>query len=153
MPNRLGRMAERATVPRGRHAPPLEARQSVQRDRLLAAAAAGFARAGYAEACARPIAREAGGSKATFCGRAGAAAGAAPRGGGRAGAVAVLEMLASRPDEAQTLGVEVLGAGEGGAGRRDWVRTAVAEAIDAENAAAARRGTMPRFAPPHDAFA
>src|SRR6187431_1194177 len=59
-------MAERATVPRGRHAPPLEVRQSVQRTRLLEAAAAVFARAGYADASAEAIAREAGMSKATF---------------------------------------------------------------------------------------
>src|SRR5687768_16393171 len=166
MPNRLGRMAERATVPRGRHAPPLEVRQSVQRDRLFAAAAAVFARAGYAEASAESIAREAGMSKATFyehfankeecvlalfdaasgevlqaMARATAEAGDDPRERMRAGAVAFLEMLASHPDEAQTLLVEVIGAGERGAERRDWVFTAFAEAIDAENAAAARRGT------------
>src|SRR4051812_16381821 len=59
-------MAERAAVPRGRHAPPLEVRQSLQRTRLLEAAAAVFARDGYAEASAEAIAREAGMSKATF---------------------------------------------------------------------------------------
>ena len=171
-------MAERATVPRGRHAPPLEVRQSVQRDRLFGAAAAVFARAGYAEASAESIAREAGMSKATFyehfankeecilalfdtasgevlqaMARATAEAGDDPRERMRAGAVAFLEMLASHPNEAQTLLVEVIGAGERGAERRDRVFTAFAEAIDAENAAAARRGTMPRFASPHDAFA
>jgi AcrR family transcriptional regulator len=57
---------ERATVPRGRHAPPLEVRQSRQRGRLFAAAAAVFARVGYADATAEAIAREAGMSKATF---------------------------------------------------------------------------------------
>src|SRR5688500_19221097 len=59
-------MPDRATVPRGRHAPPLEVRQSVQRERLYAAAARVFARAGYAEASAEAISREAGMSKATF---------------------------------------------------------------------------------------
>src|SRR5947208_13708228 len=59
-------MAERLSVPRGRHAPPLEVRLVVQRERLLEAAAAVFARAGYAEASAEAIAREAGMSKATF---------------------------------------------------------------------------------------
>ena len=59
-------MQERATVPRGRHAPPLEVRQTRQRGRLFAAAAAVFARVGYAEATAEAIAREAGMSKATF---------------------------------------------------------------------------------------
>src|SRR5437870_13251696 len=59
-------MSDRATVPRGRHAPPLEVRLSVQRRRLLEAAAAEFARSGYAEAGAQAISREAGMSKATF---------------------------------------------------------------------------------------
>src|SRR5213592_5143682 len=59
-------MPERAAVPRGRHAPPLEVRQSVQRTRLFEAAAAEFARVGYADASAEAIAREAGMSKATF---------------------------------------------------------------------------------------
>src|SRR5262245_62341747 len=54
------------TVPRGRHAPPLEVRLTVQRVRLFEAAAAVFARVGYAEASAEAIAREAGMSKATF---------------------------------------------------------------------------------------
>ena len=54
------------TVPRGRHAPPLEVRLTVQRRRLYEAAAAVFARVGYAEASAEAIAREAGMSKATF---------------------------------------------------------------------------------------
>src|SRR5947207_15375335 len=59
-------MAERVSVPRGRHAPPLEVRLTVQRERLLEAAAEVFARTGYAEASAEAIAREAGMSKATF---------------------------------------------------------------------------------------
>ena len=58
--------AERGTVPRGRHAPPLEVRLEVQRERLFEAAAAVFARSGYAEASAESISREAGMSKATF---------------------------------------------------------------------------------------
>src|SRR5258705_6356085 len=53
-------------VPRGRHAPPLEVRLSVQRHRLLSAASAVFAREGYAAASAEAISREAGMSKATF---------------------------------------------------------------------------------------
>jgi AcrR family transcriptional regulator len=171
-------MAERAAVPRGRHAPPLEVRQSVQRQRLLDAAAAVFARAGYAEATAEAIAREAGMSKATFyehfankeeciltlfdaastevliaMARATAAAGDDPRERMRAGARAFLDMLANHPNESQTLLVEVIGAGERGAERRDNVFAAFAAAIAAENAAAARRGTMPRFASPYDAYA
>src|SRR5512133_2841717 len=54
------------TVPRGRHAPPLEVRLTVQRRRLFEAAATVFARVGYAEASAEAIARAAGMSKATF---------------------------------------------------------------------------------------
>src|SRR3954451_22142965 len=59
-------MPERSSVPRGRHAPPLEVRQDRQRRRLNEAAAAVFARMGYADATAEAIAREAGMSKATF---------------------------------------------------------------------------------------
>src|SRR6476661_6493375 len=54
------------STPRGRHAPPLEVRKDRQRRRLFAAAAAVFARNGFAEATAEAIAREAGMSKATF---------------------------------------------------------------------------------------
>src|SRR5215212_1715169 len=57
---------EHERAPRGRHAPPLEVRQDRQRRRLYAAAGAIFARAGYADATAEAIAREAGMSKATF---------------------------------------------------------------------------------------
>ena len=53
-------------VPRGRHAPPLEVRLEVQRERLFEAAADRVRRAGYAEASAEAISREAGMSKATF---------------------------------------------------------------------------------------
>ena len=45
------------TVPRGRHAPPLEVRLSVQRRRLFEAAADVFARVGYADASAEAISR------------------------------------------------------------------------------------------------
>jgi AcrR family transcriptional regulator len=171
-------MAERATVPRGRHAPPLEVRQSVQRRRLFEAAAEVFARTGYAEASAEAIARAAGMSKATFyehfankeecilalfdeaaaevlgaMAAATSAAGDDPRERMRAGARAFLEMLASHPNESQTLLVEVIGVGERGAERRDSVFATFAAAIDAENAAAARRGTMRRFTSPDDAYA
>ena len=54
------RAPRRRRVPRGRHAPPLEVRLTVQRRRLFEAAAAVFARVGYAEASAEAIAREAG---------------------------------------------------------------------------------------------
>src|SRR3954451_20197141 len=61
-----GAMAERVSDPRGRHAPPLEVRLEVQRERLLEAAAEVFAERGYAEASAEAISRAAGMSKATF---------------------------------------------------------------------------------------
>jgi AcrR family transcriptional regulator len=171
-------MAERATVPRGRHAPPLEVRQSVQRTRLLEAAAGVFARAGYADASAEAIAREAGMSKATFyehfdnkeecilalfdqaasetleaMAKAVSAAGHDSRKRMEAGAKAFLEMLAEHPNESQTLLVEIIGAGDPGADRRDNVLATFAQAIDAENANAARKGSMRRFASPDDAYA
>jgi AcrR family transcriptional regulator len=171
-------MAERATVPRGRHAPPLDVRLTVQRRRLFEAAAAVFARSGYADATAEAIAREAGMSKATFyehfankeecilalfdeaatevlraMADAAGAAGKDPRARIAAGTRAFLDMVVEHPDEARTLLVEIIGAGERGAQRRDNVMASFAEVIDAENAAAARKGAMPRFASSDDAFA
>ena len=171
-------MGERATVPRGRHAPPREVRLTVQRRRLFEAAAVVFARAGYAEASAEAISREAGMSKATFyehfankeecilalfdeartevlraIGQAAEAAGDDPRTRLRSAIGAFLAVLAEHPAESQTLLVEIIGAGERGAERRDSVLATFAQVIDAENAAAAERGAMPRFASPHDAFA
>jgi AcrR family transcriptional regulator len=171
-------MAQRATVPRGRHAPPLEVRLSVQRRRLLGAAADVFSGIGYAEASAEAIAREAGMSKATFyehfankeecilvlfdeaatelmrtMADAAYMAGEEPRRRWREGTRAFLGMLAEHPAWAQTLLVEILGAGERGAERRDRILSAFAQVLDAENAAAAKAGVVPRFASPHDAFA
>jgi AcrR family transcriptional regulator len=70
-----------------------------------------------------------------------------------AGAKAFLTMLAEHPNESQTLLVEIIGAGERGAERRDNVFATFAQAIDAENAAAARKRTMRRFASPADSYA
>ena len=61
---------EHVTVPRGRHAPPLEVRLNVQRQRLFEAAAKVFSTVGYADASAEAISREAGMSKATGASRA-----------------------------------------------------------------------------------
>src|SRR5512133_3355318 len=125
------------TVPRGRHAPPLEVRLTVQRRRLFEAAATVFARVGYAEASAEAIAREAGMSKATFyehfankeecilalfdaaidvvieamrhAGEEHAAED--PQARIHAAVAAFLNVLAGFPDEAQTLLVEIIGAG------------------------------------------
>jgi len=62
-------------------------------------------------------------------------------------------MLAEHPEWAQTLLVEILGAGERGAERRDRILAAFAHVLDAENERAARAGLVPRFASPHDPFA
>jgi AcrR family transcriptional regulator len=172
-------MSVSAPIPRGRHAPPLEVRLTVQRRRLFKAAAVVFAQAGYAEASAAGIARTAGMSKATFyehfankeecilalfdeaatevlqaMAEATAAAGADPRDRLRAGIRAFLEMVASNPDWAQTLLVEIVGAGKRGAERRDRIVAAFAAAVEAENAAAAARGgTLGRLASLDDAVA
>ena len=171
-------MNDRATVPRGRHAPPLEERLSVQRRRLFQAAASVFASVGYADASAEAIARAAGMSKATFyehfankeecilalfdraatlvlgaMAEAARGAGNDPRERLRAGIRAFLDMLAEHPAAAQTLLVEVMAAGERGAERRDRVMAAFAAVIDAENAAAAARSGLARLASPDDAFA
>jgi AcrR family transcriptional regulator len=169
---------ERATVPRGRHAPPLEVRQSRQRGRLFAAAAAVFARVGYADATAEAIAREAGMSKATFyehfankeecivalfdaaielvleAMREAAARDAAddPQARVRSTLGAFLETVASYPDQAQTLLVEIVGAGPRALERRDRALEAVAQYLEELNAQDAERGATPRLAE-HDAFA
>ena len=171
-------MQERATVPRGRHAPPLEVRQSRQRGRLFAAAAAVFARAGYADATAEAIAREAGMSKATFyehfankedcivalfdaatdmvlgAMREAAAREAAddPQARVRSTLGAFLETMASYPDQSQTLLVEIVGAGPRALGRRDRALEAVTQYLEELNAQDAERGATPRLRE-YDAFA
>ena len=156
-------------VPRGRHAPPLEVRVGVQRRRLLEAAAAVFAERGYAEGSAEAISREAGMSKATFYEhfankeecilvlfdeaatevmRAMAAAGEAPglrrrsRRASRPAPRAFLQTLAEHPEYAQTLLVEIIGAGPRAAARRDAILQTFADAMyrDFERAAP---GTAP----------
>ena len=174
-------MQERApaAAPRGRHAPPLEVRLDRQRRRLYGAAASVFARMGYADATAEAIAREAGMSKATFyehfdnkedcivelfdaaievivgamraAGR--AHAGEDPRVRIRASTEALLEGLAQYPNEAQTLLVEIVGAGPRAMERRDRALDSVAQYIDELNREDAERGAVPRLASPHDAFA
>lgn len=164
---------------RGRHAPPPEVRLSRQRERLLGSAAAEFAAVGYAGATSESISRRAGMSKATFyehfankeeCILAlfddGArrlqdamaqAARSAPTGDARArvqaGTRAFLGGLAAHSDHAQTLLVEIIGAGPRAAQRRDQVLQAFADVLDAENAEAARRGLTGRFRSADDAFA
>jgi AcrR family transcriptional regulator len=174
-------MAERDMVPRGRHAPPLEVRMERQRRRLNEAAAAVFARVGYADATAEAIAREAGMSKATFyehfdnkedcicalfdtaterllgamqeatTGESGAQVD--PRTRYRVSIVAFLEVLAQHRDHSQTLLVEIIGAGPRAMERRDRVLAAFADYIDGRNAEDSAAGLVPRLASPHDAFA
>ena len=167
------------TTARGRHAPPPEVRIPLQRERLLRAAAREFADRGYAGASSESISRRAGMSKATFyehfankeeCMLAlfdmGAelvqaamaeAARNAPVGDARerlrAGTRAFLGALAEHPEFAQTLLVEIIGAGPRAAQRRDQILQAFADVLDAENASAARRGLMGRFSSPHESFA
>jgi AcrR family transcriptional regulator len=164
---------------RGRHAPPLEVRIPLQRERLFRAAADEFAEHGYAGASSDSISRRAGMSKATFyehfankeeCiialfDRAATVVAAvmsdAAQAAGRtdathrmqAGTRAFLTALADYPHYAQTLLVEIIGAGPRAAQRRDQVMQAFADSLDAENERAARKGLISRFASSHDAFA
>jgi AcrR family transcriptional regulator len=169
---------ERATVPRGRHAPPLEVRLEVQRERLFEAAAAVFARSGYADASAESISREAGMSKATFyehfankeecilalfdegartvllaMAEATASAGPDPGDRMRAGINAFLEQIASHGNESQTLLVEIIGAGPRAIERRDAILQSFADALYEEAEHAARLGQSKRFASREDAYA
>jgi AcrR family transcriptional regulator len=174
-------MAERSTVPRGRHAPPLEVRQDLQRRRLNDAAAAVFARMGYADATAEAIAREAGMSKATFyehfdnkedcilalfgaaterilgamtaAGQDGAGARLAPAERQRRSVRALLDVMAEHPDYAQTLLVEIIGAGPRAMERRDGLLAAFADYIDQRNVEDADAGLVARLASPDDAYA
>jgi AcrR family transcriptional regulator len=167
------------TVPRGRHAPPLEVRLTVQRRRLFEAAAAVFARVGYAEATAEAISREAGMSKATFyehfankeecilalfdeaateimraMGQASDAQGyASYEERVSAGVHAFLQTLASYPEEAQTLLVQIIGAGPRAAARRDAILEAFADSLYRDNLRAAPKYGAPTFASRDDAFA
>src|ERR671915_2500216 len=174
------REREHDRAPRGRHAPPLEVRQDRQRRRLYAAAGAVFADVGFADATAEAIAREAGMSKATFyehfdnkedciialhddataavleaMRRTGEDVGPGDA-AGRVRAVihTFLEVLAAFPDEAQTLLVEIIGAGPRAIERRDRVLADYAAYVDEVNREdAARSADVRRLASPHDAFA
>ncbi len=164
---------------RGRHAPPPSVRLPMQRERLLAAAALEFAQRGYRGTSSDSISRRAQMSKATFyehfsnkeeCMLAlydrsvqvvqqgmAQAASSAPRGDAvqrlKAGTRAFLTALADHPEHAQTLLVEIIGAGPLAAARRDEILQSFAAVLDAENEAAASRGLLGRFASPHDSFA
>jgi AcrR family transcriptional regulator len=167
---------------RGRHAPPPDIRRPLQRERLLRAAALEFAERGYRGTSSDSVSRRAGMSKATFyehfsnkeeCMLAlyddavatvqqsmAQAAAQAPRGSSlgarervRRGSRAFLSALAENPEYAQTLLVEIIGAGPRATERRDAILQGFAVMLDAENEAGAQRGLIPRFASEHDAFA
>src|SRR4051794_7669393 len=165
-------------VPRGRHAPPLEVRLTVQRRRLFEAAATVFAKRGFADATAEAISREAGMSKATFyehfankeeailalfdeaateCMRQMALASDEEAVDYPThltnGTRAFLRTLAEWPDAAQTLLVEIIGAGPRATERRDAILDAFADAIYRDNDRTAPRYGAPRFASRDDAFA
>jgi AcrR family transcriptional regulator len=165
-------------VPRGRHAPPLEVRLTVQRRRLFEAAATVFAQRGFADATAEAISREAGMSKATFYEHFAnkeeailalfdEAATEVMRQMALAaeqetatypehlanGTRAFLRTLAEWPDAAQTLLVEIIGAGPRATERRDAILDAFADAIYRDNERIAPRYGAPRFASRDDAFA
>jgi len=166
------------TAARGRHAPPPEVRLPLQRERLLRAAASEFAQSGYAGTTSESISRRAGMSKATFyehfankeeCMLAlfdravvvvresmATAAASAPtdaRERMKAGTRAFLGALSEHPEFAQTLLVEIIGAGPRAAQHRDRILQTFADVLDTENAVAARRGMIARFASPLDTFA
>jgi AcrR family transcriptional regulator len=176
----MGPMADRQTVsvPRGRHAPPLDVRLGVQRQRLFEAAAAVFVRLGYAEASAEAISREAGMSKATFyehfankeecilalfddaAARVSRAMAAAQDRVHRsydahvaAGVRAFLDTLAAHRDSAQTLLVQIIGAGPRAAARRDTILEQFAEGLYRDNRRTAPPHGGPTFASADDAFA
>ncbi len=157
------RTSRRSAIPRGRHAPPLEVRLNLQRERLFEAAAAVFAETGYADASAESISRAAGMSKATFYEhfankeeciialfdyawdvliarivQAATAAGDDPLQRQREGMRAFLMALVEFPNEAQTLLVEIIGAGPAAARRRDEILERFARVVDRENERMAR---------------
>ncbi len=169
---------EPLTVPRGRHAPPLEVRLNVQRTRLFVAAAAVFSRCGYADASAEGISREAGMSKATFyehfankeeCILALTDASTAATRAAVAASVdkaeekfearvharvrAFLDSVSNFPDIARVVMVEIIGVGPKGSERRDMMLQDFAEFLDEENERANRIYGAPRFASRDDAYA
>jgi len=155
-------------------------RLTVQRRRLFAAAAEVFARDGFASASAEAIAREAGMSKATFyehfankeeCllalfdAAADLVRAAMEQSTEEAGAYesyearvrsrlrAFLGVLAAYPAQAQTLLVEVIGAGPRAVQRRDEVLDLFAQYLVQDNAKIAPVYGAPVFRTPDDAFA
>jgi len=173
-----GRTSAQLPIPRGRHAPPLEVRLEVQKQRLFDAAAEVFSRAGYAEASAEAISRQAGMSKATFYEHFSnkeecllalfehatatllEALLEASRGADRdyherhrAGLRAILETIETNPTLAQAILVETGGAGPRVADLRDTALTGFAQVMYEQTREAARRGGGPAYASADEAFA
>src|SRR5437764_41321 len=172
-------MAEdHVTVPRGRHAPPLEVRLNVQRQRLFQAAAKVFSEQGYADASAEAISREAGMSKATFyehfankeecilslveaAGQASRMAVAAAASSAEerfeakvhARVHAFLGGLAAFPEMARVVLVDVIGVGPTGAAKREEMLSGFADFLVDENRRAHENYGAPLFASRDDAFA
>jgi AcrR family transcriptional regulator len=169
---------EPVTVPRGRHAPPLEVRLNVQRQRLFQAAAKVFSELGYADASAEAISREAGMSKATFyehfankeecilalveaAGQASrmavAAAGAETEerfeARVHARVHAFLRGLAAFPEMARVVLVDVIGVGPVGAAKREEMLQAFTDFLVEENRHAHETYGAPLLASWDDAFA
>jgi AcrR family transcriptional regulator len=70
-----------------------------------------------------------------------------------AGTRAYLGAIAEHPEFARTLLVEIVGAGPAAMAKRDQGMQLFAAILDAENAAAAKRGSGPRFASRYDSYA
>jgi AcrR family transcriptional regulator len=181
MATRTPGSADVRPVPRGRHAPPLEVRLSVQRRRLFEAAALVVAREGYAAASAEAISRQAGMSKATFYEHfankeecvlalfdeaatevlrataaaivAGATTATTYEDRVRMGIRAFLGTLAAYPAQAQTVLVEIIGAGPRAMARRDVVLGRLAKALHEDNLRTAPAYGAGCFQSPDDAFA
>jgi AcrR family transcriptional regulator len=165
-------------VPRGRHAPPLEVRLEVQKQRLFDAAAVIFSSIGYSEASAEAISRQAGMSKATFYEHfankeeclvalfeyasallldslleAARQAEGDYRQRHRAGLRAILDFAEANPSMAQAILVETMGAGPRVVDMRDRALNLVAQRMYEETAHAAQHGGGPAFASVDEAFA
>ena len=149
-----------------------------QKERLFEAAAEVFSRAGYADASAEAISREAGMSKATFYEHfankeecllalfahasamllgttihASRAAGGDYRERHRAGLRALLETIEANPTTAQAVLVETVGAGPRVADVRDAALAGFAQFMYKESRDVAARDGGPAYASPDEAFA
>ena len=80
-------------------------------------------------------------------------AGNDPQGRVGASVTAFLAVIAAFPDQAQTLLVEIIGAGPRANERRDAALARISGYIDELNRQEAEAGLGSRFASPHDAFA